>query len=247
MAQKRPKKDDRIEVEIAEIADGLIFRPRGEIDMTRAPALRAELMDVQLRHPARLVVDLSHVSEIDSAVIATLVEALRVACSESGMLVLCGLQERVRSLFEIVRLDASVFTIVETVDEAIALPNRRKFGRYNPGSLQCDRGKVLDISAGGARLLTPKKLKSTIRLRFWNEQTDLAVEARVIRCKRRRFREYEAGLQFVNLSAEAANKLAGILAAVRQTLTRRVAPADGAAATPYPAKIPSAWPRAARS
>jgi anti-sigma B factor antagonist len=201
----------------------LIFRPLGAIDMTRAPSLRQELLDVLLRHPARLVVDLSRVEEIDSAVVATLVEALRIAHRDSGMLVLCGLRERVFSLFEIVRLDTSVFHIVATVDDAIALPNRRKFGRYITRSLQCDLGDVRDISAGGLKLWTTKKLKGTVRLKLWDEQTNMVVRARVMRCRQRRTGEYDTGLQFKDLGAEQAKKLAGILATVRETLSRDAA------------------------
>ncbi len=223
MAARRSSRDDRIELEVEEIADGLIFRPLGAIDMTRAPSLRQELLDVLLRHPARVVVDLSRVEEIDSAVVATLVEALRIAHRDSGMLVLCGLGERVLSLFEIVRLDTAVFNIVKTVDDAIALPNRRKFGRYVTRSLKCDLGEVRDISAGGLKLWATKKLKGTVRLKLWDEQVNLVVRARVTRCTQRRPGEYETGLEFKGLGAETAKKLAGILATLREQLNREAA------------------------
>ena len=214
-------KSDRVKVERQPIADGMIARPIGAIDLTRAPAFRVELADILSEKPARLVLDLSEVPEIDSATVATLVELLRDVYRNSGMLVLCGLQQRVRSIFEIVRLDETVFTIVETVDEAIALPNRRKFGRYRPRTLYCDHGEVMDISAGGIKLQSRRKVKGTVRLRIWNDLTDLSIEARIVRCRRLRSKQYDVGLQFVNQSTDSTKKLAGILASLRDTVTRK--------------------------
>lgn len=116
---------DEIEVVIEEIADGFIVRPVGHIDLRCGALFRAQIGEVQRRNPARLVIDFTEVSYIDTSAVATLVEAMQVARQGSGILVLCGLREPVRSVFEIVRLDNAVFTIVETTDQAIALPNRR--------------------------------------------------------------------------------------------------------------------------
>jgi anti-sigma B factor antagonist len=55
---------------------------------------------------------------MDSSGVATLVEAMQVARKQGGRLVLCGLQEKVRSIFEIARLDM-VFTIVGSRNEAL--------------------------------------------------------------------------------------------------------------------------------
>jgi anti-sigma B factor antagonist len=55
---------------------------------------------------------------MDSSGVATLVEAMQVARRCDSRLVLCGLQEKVRSIFEIARLDM-VFSITPGVDEAM--------------------------------------------------------------------------------------------------------------------------------
>ena len=128
------------------------------------------------------------------------------------MLVLCGLQERVQSLFEVARLTNGVFTIVETSDQAIALPNRREFARFSPRGLNCDLGQLLDISVGGVRLLSKRKRKGTVNLRLWNDETGLVLEAEVVWSRRIRSRQHEVGLQFVNLHTEATKKLAAIVA-----------------------------------
>jgi anti-sigma B factor antagonist len=55
--------------------------------------------------PAQLVVDLAQVPYMDSSGVATFVEAMQIARRVGSKLVLCALQERVRSIFEIARLD----------------------------------------------------------------------------------------------------------------------------------------------
>jgi len=75
-------------------------------------------MQVQRQQPGRLIFDLCDVPYMDSSGVATLVEAMQVARRYRGVVVLCGLHERVRSIFEIARLDM-VFKIVDSVDDAL--------------------------------------------------------------------------------------------------------------------------------
>lgn len=88
-----------------------VVLPSGEIDLNASPILRQELKRVQTARPQRLIVDLSGVPYMDSSGVATLVEAMQIARKNSTRLVLCGMQEKVLSIFEIARLD-TVFTIV---------------------------------------------------------------------------------------------------------------------------------------
>jgi len=70
------------------------------------------------------VVDLSGVNYMDSSGVATLVEAMQISRRQSTKLVLCSLQDKVRSVFEIARLDR-VFEIapnVEVADRGCANP-----------------------------------------------------------------------------------------------------------------------------
>lgn len=109
---------DDLQVETEQRGESVILRPAGEIDLARSPALRSALSRTQDARPARLVVDLQKVPYMDSSGVATLVEAMQVARRYRGSLVLCGMQERVRSIFEIARLN-TVFRIVDSLDEAI--------------------------------------------------------------------------------------------------------------------------------
>lgn len=109
---------DQIEVITETLGDTVILKPVGEIDLSRAPSLKHQLKEAQSASPARLVIDLSHVPYMDSSGVATLVEAMQVARRSGGKIVLCDLQERVKSIFEIARLDM-VFTIVEFRADAL--------------------------------------------------------------------------------------------------------------------------------
>ena len=98
--------------------DGFVVTPVGDIDLTGSPTLREELKRLSNSRPARLVVDLSGVPYMDSSGVATLVEALQMARRNRSKLVLCCLQDRVRSIFEIARLEM-VFRIVPTVPDGL--------------------------------------------------------------------------------------------------------------------------------
>lgn len=112
MANTNPVISDRQKTD-----NGLVVKAKGEIDLIRSPRLRTELMQVLEKGVPVLVLDLSDVPFMDSSGVATLVEALQVQRKKGNKLVLCGLQQKVRSIFEIARLDM-VFTITEDVQKA---------------------------------------------------------------------------------------------------------------------------------
>ncbi len=113
-------KAEELQIETDDITDGVVLRPIGEIDLSCAAMLRQRLSQIQDSQPARLVIDLSAVPYMDSSGVATLVEAMQIARRTGSKLILCALQDKVRSIFEIARLDM-VFAIVDTVDDAAAL------------------------------------------------------------------------------------------------------------------------------
>jgi anti-sigma B factor antagonist len=109
---------DAIEVVIEERDGASIVRPRGDVDLQRSPVLREQLKAVSDRKPKKLVVDLSEVSYMDSSGVATLVEAMQLARRGNYTLVLCSLQDRVKSIFEIARLE-TVFQIAPDLETAL--------------------------------------------------------------------------------------------------------------------------------
>ncbi|PYJ37141.1 MAG: anti-sigma factor antagonist [Verrucomicrobia bacterium] len=92
---------------------------KGEIDLHVSPSVTASLNAMIEKKPRRLVVDLSDVTYIDSAGLAALIQAMQKVEAYGGKFLLAGLQETVRSIFEISRLD-QVFQIFPDVDAALA-------------------------------------------------------------------------------------------------------------------------------
>lgn len=110
---------ESMEIRREDRSGATILSPVGEIDLSRSPSLRAMLIETLDESPARLVLDLGEVSYMDSSGVATFIEAMHVARQRSCALILCALQDRVRSIFEIARLDM-VFTIKPDTDAALA-------------------------------------------------------------------------------------------------------------------------------
>ncbi|QOJ01480.1 MAG: STAS domain-containing protein [Phycisphaeraceae bacterium] len=93
-----------VRIEYEERGTTAIVTPHGEIGFPEAPSLRTYLKGAQDKRMARLIVDLSNVHFMSTPGLAALVEALQSSKRHQTRLVLCGLQERVRAVFEIARL-----------------------------------------------------------------------------------------------------------------------------------------------
>jgi anti-sigma B factor antagonist len=91
----------------------------GEIDLHVSPGIAESFRMMTEKKPKRLVVDLSRVTYVDSSGLAVLIEGMQNVEEYGGKFVLAGLQETVRSIFELARLD-QVFQIFPTVDSALA-------------------------------------------------------------------------------------------------------------------------------
>lgn len=100
----------------------------GEIDLHYAPVLRSLLQGkLHVRCPA-LLLDLGRVSFIDSAGLAAIIEYFRDSAEYDGVVCLTGLNENLRAVFEIVRLD-QVIPIFPSIADAVAAV---KAGRVHP-------------------------------------------------------------------------------------------------------------------
>lgn len=95
-----------------------ILALEGEIDLHRSPEIKDLLQPFIQRKMPRILLDLSGVTYMDSSGLAVFIEALQHVLGYGGKLGLFGLQESVRSIFEIARLD-QVFEIYR--DKATAL------------------------------------------------------------------------------------------------------------------------------
>ena len=101
--------------------DGIVLvTPVGDVDLSSSRELQDQIRIALDAQPARVVVNLEQVPYMDSSGVATLVEAMQIARKQSTRLVLCAMQDKVRSIFEIARLDR-VFTIVPDEQEALSV------------------------------------------------------------------------------------------------------------------------------
>ncbi len=114
--------DHLLTIKVSQQGGAAVVSPQGDVDLTGSPLLKVELRKVGAANPppSRVVVDLSSVTYMDSSGLATLVEALQGSRKGKYKLVICGLQPRVRAIFDIAKL-AMVFTIVPTLDQALAV------------------------------------------------------------------------------------------------------------------------------
>lgn len=91
----------------------------GEIDLHASPMLRAELQKCAQEKVPALVLDFTSVDYIDSSGLATLIEYVRETGAFKGKFALFGLQKKVRTIFDLVRLN-ELFVISGTAEEAAA-------------------------------------------------------------------------------------------------------------------------------
>ena len=94
----------------------------GDVDMHRASELRDALTKIVAPRPPQLVLDLSEVKFLDSTGLGTLVYFLKEVGGYDGKMLLANLNENVRNVLEITRLE-KVFSVFPSVEEAI-----RSFG-----------------------------------------------------------------------------------------------------------------------
>ena len=95
------------------------LRVSGEIDLHASPALRSELQTCVSEKTPVLLVDFAGVDYIDSSGLATFIEYLRDTSSFQGKIALFGLKKKVRTIFDLVRLN-ELFTITDSADAAVA-------------------------------------------------------------------------------------------------------------------------------
>jgi anti-sigma B factor antagonist len=96
-----------------------ILNLAGEVDLQHSPELRKILQEKVKAKCAALVIDFSGVEYIDSSGLATLVEYRRDSQKYGGQFCLASLSTRVRTIFELVRLN-EIIPIHATLGDALA-------------------------------------------------------------------------------------------------------------------------------
>ena len=96
--------------------DGVtVFQVNGEINISTSPELR-KLFEKEPRK--KIVIDFEKVTYVDSSGLATLVEVLKRAKTQGGSLGLAAMSDKVKSLFEITKLD-KLFSIFQNQKDAL--------------------------------------------------------------------------------------------------------------------------------
>jgi len=91
----------------------------GEIDLHVSPEVAKSLRAMIENKPKKVVVDLTKVTYLDSSGLAVLIEGMQNVQKYGGKFGLAGVQEDVKHVFDIARLD-QVFEIYPDVDTALA-------------------------------------------------------------------------------------------------------------------------------
>ncbi|HEY4908690.1 MAG TPA: STAS domain-containing protein [Methylomirabilota bacterium] len=107
-----------MDIEVTDSADITVISPRGDLGMGTADEMKRTLTKLVDDGSRKLLVDLGEVGYVDSSGLGALVASLKHARVAGGDLRLCALQEDVRAIFEMTRLNKAV-TIHGTRSEAL--------------------------------------------------------------------------------------------------------------------------------
>ena len=110
-----------LQIDVARHDDYTILSPQGEIDFATGPQLKDAITELLVAGEVHLVVDLLKVDFIESTGLGALIGGRRRAHALKGSLVLVATEDQMLKIFRITGLD-KVFTIYQTVDEAVARP-----------------------------------------------------------------------------------------------------------------------------
>ena len=103
-----------------ELKNGLmVCHVDGEIDINSSPDIKKIFDKLISQKTPKIVVNLSRVTYVDSSGLATLVEVLKNMRSYGGRLRLVNLSSKIKSLFEITKLE-KLFEIMADEEEAIS-------------------------------------------------------------------------------------------------------------------------------
>ena len=108
-----------MDIEVTEIGKLTVVAPVGDIDMAVADELRVRLASLVEQGRVALILDLGRVMYIDSSGLGAVVAAMKQARASGGDLALCALEDDVRAVFQMTRLD-TVLAVHPTRERAVA-------------------------------------------------------------------------------------------------------------------------------
>lgn len=107
-----------MELKTRHVNNVLVLELEGRFDTQTVQPVRELIRSATSNSPAQLVVNLESVNFVDSTALSALVEGMKRSRQLQGDLRLCNLQQPVRMIFELTRLDRA-FEIFTNEEEAI--------------------------------------------------------------------------------------------------------------------------------
>lgn len=108
-----------MEITERHIDDVRILELSGRFDTSTADSVLQWIDTMTETPPAKIVINMTQVSFVDSTGLSTLVQGTKQSRKQNGDLYICGLQQPVRIIFELTRLD-NYFEIFSVEDDAVA-------------------------------------------------------------------------------------------------------------------------------
>jgi anti-anti-sigma factor len=99
---------DIMDIDVTGSAGITVVAPQGDLDMAAAEQMKRTLTKLLDEGKKKLLIDLGKVGYVDSSGMGALVASLKQARSAGGDLRLCALQDDVRAIFEMTRLNKAV-------------------------------------------------------------------------------------------------------------------------------------------
>jgi len=96
----------------------IVLELSGRFDAHEKPKIAAHLEEAASQPGVQVLVNMSGVNFIDSTGLSSLVQGMKHCRQQNGNLSLCALQQPVRIIFELTRLDRA-FDIYKTEEEAL--------------------------------------------------------------------------------------------------------------------------------
>ena len=106
-----------LEIAIKKTQKATVLSIKGDVDLYSSPQVRKAIINQTKKKAKNLLIDLTAVEYMDSSGVATLVEGLQQVGKYSGKLKLYGLNDAVKEVFELSRLD-KVFEIFKDENQA---------------------------------------------------------------------------------------------------------------------------------
>ena len=103
----------------------IVIQPQSRLDEQGGRALMQQLMSIIQEHHQLWILDMTHVSFIDSSGLGILVSALKSARNKGCKLLLCNLSATAKLILEITQLD-QVFEIFDELDTIFATHSNMK-------------------------------------------------------------------------------------------------------------------------